>query len=147
MKIRSVILLCICLGTSITAFTQQSKAVETVKSILLRQADDWNRGDLDAFMVGYWPSDKLQFIGGNGVIYGWQNTLDRYKRTYPDKAAMGKLQFDILDVQQLSNKVIMLTGKYTLTRENDTPTGHFLLVWRKIKGEWLIVADHSSSAS
>lgn len=136
-----------CIIWVIPASAQQSKGIDKIKSILLRQADDWNRGDLDAFMVGYWPSDKLQFIGGNGVIYGWQNTLERYKRTYPDRSAMGQLKFDILDVQQLSKKVIMLTGKYTLTREHDTPTGHFLLVWRKIKGEWLIVADHSSSAS
>lgn len=134
-------------GVTTLVSAQENKAIETVKSILLRQADDWNRGDVDAFMVGYWPSDKLQFIGGNGVTYGWQNTLDRYKRVYPDVATMGQLKFDILEVQQLSKKVIMLTGKYTLTRENDTPTGHFLLIWKKIKGEWLIVADHSSSAS
>lgn len=134
-------------GAVTLASAQENKAIETVKSILLRQADDWNRGDIDAFMVGYWPSDELQFIGGNGVIYGWQNTLDRYKRVYPDKSAMGQLKFDILEVHQLSKKVIMLTGKFTLTRDNDKPTGHFLLVWRKIKGEWLIVADHSSSAS
>lgn len=134
-------------GATTLVSAQENKAIETVKSILLRQADDWNRGDVDAFMVGYWPSEKLQFIGGKGVTYGWQNTLDRYKRVYPDVATMGRLKFDILEVQQLSKKVIMLTGKYTLTRENDMPTGHFLLIWKKIKGEWLIVADHSSSAS
>lgn len=134
-------------GIATVAFAQKNKDIETVKSILLRQADDWNRGDLDAFMVGYWPSEKLQFIGGKGVTYGWQNTLERYKRVYPDRATMGKLKFDILEVQQISKKVIMLTGKYTLTRENDQPTGHFLLIWRKIKGDWMIIADHSSSAS
>jgi hypothetical protein len=134
-------------GVATLASAQENKAIETVKSILLRQADDWNRGDLDAFMVGYWPSDELQFIGGNGVTYGWQNTLDRYKRVYPDRATMGQLKFDILEVKQLSKKVIMLTGKFTLSRENDQPTGHFLLVWQKIKGEWMIIADHSSSAS
>lgn len=147
MKFTKVYLLVLLAGTATIASAQQNKAVETVKSILLRQVDDWNRGDLDAFMVGYWPSEKLQFIGGKGVTYGWQNTLDRYKRVYPDRATMGKLKFDILEVEQLSKKVIMLTGKYTLTRENDQPTGHFLLVWRKIKGEWMIVADHSSAAS
>lgn len=134
-------------ATATVAFAQKNKDIETVKSILLRQADDWNRGDLDAFMVGYWPSEKLQFIGGKGVTYGWQNTLERYKRVYPDRATMGKLKFDILEVQQISKKVIMLTGKYTLTRGNDQPTGHFLLIWRKIKGDWMIIADHSSSAS
>lgn len=147
MKLISVGLLLLLVGTVSPVLAQQSKDIETVRSILLRQSDDWNRGDIDAFMVGYWPSEKLQFIGGKGVTYGWQNTLERYKRVYPDKSTMGQLKFDILEVQQLSKKVIMLTGKYTLTREHDLPTGHFLLVWRKIKGEWLIVADHSSSAS
>lgn len=147
MRFAKLYLVLLFAGMATMASAQKNKAIETVKSILLRQADDWNRGDIDAFMVGYWPSEKLQFIGGNGVTYGWQNTLERYKRVYPDQAAMGKLKFDILEVQQLSKKVIMLTGKYTLTRENDQPTGHFLLVWRKIKGEWVIVADHSSSAS
>lgn len=132
---------------STSTFAQKKSDIEEVRSILLRQASDWNRGDLDAFMVGYWESDKLQFIGGNGVTYGYDNTLERYKRVYPDRSAMGQLQFDILEVQQLSGKVIMLTGKYTLTREKDMPTGHFLLVWKKIKGDWVIVADHSSSAS
>lgn len=147
MKTLQLIFLCFCLSLTLPGFAQESKDITQVKSILMRQAADWNRGDVDAFMIGYWPSDKLQFIGGNGVTYGWQNTLDRYKRVYPDQATMGKLKFDILDVQQLSKKVIMLTGKFTLTREKDTPTGHFLLVWRKIKGAWVIVADHSSSAS
>ena len=126
------------------ATAQQSKAVETVKAILLRQADDWNRGDIDAFMQGYWPSAELQFIGSNGVTYGWQNTLDRYKKNYPDRDAMGRLIFEIIKVDQLSQKVIMLTGKFTLKRKNDEPSGHFLLIWKKIKGEWVIVADHTS---
>lgn len=145
---RTIILSLLTIGlASISVHAQRSSDVEEVKSILLRQVDDWNRGDLDAFMVGYWPSEQLQFIGGNGVTYGYQNTLERYKRVYPDRSTMGQLKFDILEVNQLSKKVIMLTGKYTLTREKDMPTGHFLLIWKKIKGEWVIVADHSSSAS
>lgn len=145
---RIIILSLLAIGlASISVHAQRSSDVEEVKSILLRQASDWNRGDLDAFMVGYWPSEQLQFIGGNGVTYGYKNTLERYKRVYPDRSAMGQLKFDILEVNQLSKQVIMLTGKYTLTREKDMPTGHFLLIWKKIKGEWVIVADHSSSAS
>lgn len=123
---------------------QEDRAITTVKNILLRQAADWNRGDLDAFMEGYWKSDQLQFIGSSGVTYGWENTLARYKRTYPDRETMGELTFDIIRVDRLSRKVIMLTGKFTLTRKNDTPSGHFLLVWQKIRGEWVIVADHTS---
>lgn len=124
----------------------QTKDIEAVKRILIQQSVDWNKGDIDAFMEYYWKSDELQFIGSGGVIKGWQATLERYQRTYPDRDAMGQLTFDILEVHQLSRNVIMLTGKYTLERKNDRPTGYFLLMWKKMKGKWLIVADHTSAS-
>lgn len=125
----------------------QSRDIEQVKKILIQQSVDWNKGDIDAFMEYYWKSDELQFIASTGVIKGWQATLERYQRTYPDRDAMGQLTFDILEVHQLSRKVIMLTGRYTLERKHDRPTGYFLLVWKKMKGKWLIVADHTSASS
>ncbi len=124
----------------------QTKDIEEVKRILIQQSVDWNKGDIDAFMEYYWKSDDLQFIGSGGVIKGWQATLERYRRTYPDRDAMGQLTFDILEVHQLSRKVIMLTGKYTLERKKDRPTGYFILMWKKMKGKWLIVADHTSAS-
>lgn len=124
----------------------QTRDIEEVKSILLAQQTDWNRADIDAFMKAYWHSEELQFVGSSGVIYGWENTLARYKRNYPDKDAMGMLSFEILQTHQLSKKVILLTGKYTLERKNDRPTGYFTITWRKINGQWLIVADHTSAA-
>lgn len=95
-------------------------------------------------MEGYWKSDDLQFVGSNGPTYGWENTLQNYKRRYPDRAAMGRLTFDVLRVRKLTDTVILLTGKFTLQRENDQPTGFFTLVWKKIDGEWVIVSDHTS---
>ncbi len=108
------------------------------------QVEAWNQGDIEKFMMHYWPSESLQFIGTNGPTYGWRPTIERYKKAYPDKAAMGKLRFDIFDINRRSKKVITLLGKYTLERENDAPSGYFLLVWQKIKGQWLIVADHTN---
>lgn len=124
----------------------QTKDIETVKSILLAQQADWNRADIDAFMEAYWRSEELQFVGSSGVLYGWDATMARYKRNYPTPEKMGQLTFDILQAHQLSKKVIFLTGKYTLKRKNDRPTGYFTLAWRKIKGRWLIVADHTSAS-
>ena len=95
-------------------------------------------------METYWKSENLQFLGSNGPTYGWENTLERYKKRYPDRAAMGQLEFEIMNIDVRSKKVISLIGKYTLKRENDEPSGYFLLLWKKIKGKWLIVADHTS---
>lgn len=124
----------------------QDKDIETVKSILLAQQADWNRADIDVFMQPYWKSEELQFVGSSGVTYSWDNTMARYKRNYPNPDAMGQLSFDILQVYKLSKKVILLTGKFTLERKNDRPTGYFTLTWRKIKGQWVIIADHTSAS-
>lgn len=112
--------------------------------MLDRQTKDWNRGDIPAFMKGYWESDSLMFIGKNGVTYGYQTTLNNYKKNYPDATAMGQLQFQILQVKPLGNGHYFVLGKWMLKRTIGDLSGHYTLLFKKIKGEWVIVADHSS---
>lgn len=121
-----------------------SSEFEQITEIFYQQEDDWNKGDIDAFMKAYWNSEELQFGGANGITKGWQQTLESYKKGYPDKAAMGKLSFQIKDMTRHSEDVVSLTGSWMLERKNDQPGGHFLLIWRKINGEWKIVVDHTS---
>lgn len=138
------LLLAIGLLLSMSAFAQEHKDVTAVKKVLEIQRQAWNNADIDGFMAHYWKSENLQFLGSKGLTKGWQNTSDRYKKSYPDKAAMGELLFDIISVDRRSKKVISMVGKFTLKRENDEPSGYFLLIFQKIKGKWLIVADHTS---
>ena len=122
----------------------QNKDEATIRSILERQTKDWNRGDITAFMKGYWESDSLMFIGKNGVTYGYQTTLNNYKKNYPDVTAMGQLQFQILQVKSLGNGHYFVLGKWMLKRTIGDLSGHYTLLFKKIKGEWVIVSDHSS---
>jgi len=71
----------------------QSKEERTIGNALQKQEDAWNEGDLENYMQGYWKNDSVMFIGKSGITYGWQQTLDNYKKGYPDKEAMGKLNF------------------------------------------------------
>lgn len=128
----------------LNAIAQKSKDELQVRSILATQQNYWNSGNLDKFMQGYWKSDSLMFIGSKGIVYGWQNTLDGYKKAYPDTAAMGKLQFTLLEVKRLSVLYFFVVGKWELTRTLGNMSGHFTLLFKKIKGRWVIVADHSS---
>lgn len=116
-----------------------------IRQILDRQTRAWNAGDLDLFMAGYWKNDSLMFIGKSGVTYGWQETLDNYKRGYPDRTAMGELSFQLLELRPLSpDCFFFVVGKWHLKRSIGDLEGHYTLLWKKIKGEWVIVADHSS---
>jgi len=122
----------------------QKKEKQKILALLDEQTQAWNRGDIEGFMQTYWKSDSLMFIGGNGVKWGWQTTLEGYKKGYPDTTAMGKLSFDIIQVKKLSKKYYYVVGKWMLKRSIGDLSGHFDLLMRKIKGKWCIVADHSS---
>lgn len=124
--------------------TAQSRNEQAIRALLSRQTEAWNRGDLPGFMQTYWQSDSLMFIGKNGVVWGWQPTLDNYRKGYPDTAAMGRLSFDIIQVKQLSPDYYSVVGKWMLARTAGNLSGHYSLLIRRIKGQWKIVADHSS---
>jgi len=95
-------------------------------------------------MKGYWNSDSLLFVGKTGARYGYQTTLQNYKKGYPDAAAMGKLNFDILQVKKISGDCYFVLGKWALTRTIGDVSGYYTLIFRKIYQKWVIVADHSS---
>ena len=132
--------------TTLTFLTTQAqtKDEQTIRSILADQTKFWNQGNIENFMQGYWHSDSLLFVGKNGPKYGFQTTLENYKKSYPDTATMGKLSFQILKVEQLSPDRYFVLGKWMLKRSIGDVSGHYTLLFRKINNQWVIVVDHSS---
>ena len=122
----------------------QSKDETGIRNVLAQQTKAWNSGQIEAFMDGYQHTDSLMFIGKSGITYGWQKTLNNYKKGYPDTAAMGKLDFSIIQVKKLSQNYYFVVGKWHLARTIGDLNGAFTLLFRKIKSKWLIIADHSS---
>ena len=122
----------------------QNGEQKAILKILGDQKAAWNRGDVEVFMKGYWENDSLMFIGKSGVTYGWTNTLNNYKKGYPDTAAMGKLDFTIIKAERLSKEYYHVVGKWHLKRSIGDLDGHFTLLFRKINGHWVIVEDHRS---
>ena len=124
-------------------FTQANTDKDEIISIMKSQEDAWNKGQLEQYMAGYWQSEKLQFVGKNGIKYGWQATLDNYQQSYPTKEAMGQLKFDILTIETTTQTAFVL-GKWTLQKEKQDVTGFYTLYWKKINDQWKIIIDHSS---
>ena len=124
-------------------FVQANTDKDEIISIMTAQETAWNKGQLEQYMAGYWQSEKLQFVGKNGIKYGWQATLDNYKLSYPTKEAMGQLKFEILSVET-TEKTAFVLGKWTLYKETQDVSGFYTLLWKKINGQWKIIIDHSS---
>ena len=119
---------------------------EAIHAVLSAQQAAWNRGDVDAFLVGYWRSPELTFSGSSGVARGWEGVLARYKKSYPDKAAMGQLDFSELEFRFLGPDAALVLGRWHLKREKEEDVGGvFTLVWERFPDGWKIIHDHTST--
>jgi len=116
-----------------------------INDVLSAQQSAWNRGDVDAFLVGYWPSPELTFSGSSGVSRGWDGVLARYKKSYPNHAAMGQLEFSDLEFRFLGPDAALVLGQWHLKRESGDIGGVFTLVWQKFPDGWKIIHDHTSA--
>lgn len=138
----AIILMCL----ASLSFAQNFKNADRVAilKVLEDQRVAWNSGDIEGYMQGYWKSDSLRFVGKNGVRYGWNETLSSYKKGYPSKTEMGSLTFNVISLELLSGTSAFMIGKWAISRAENSVSGHFMLIWKKREGKWLITADHSS---
>jgi ketosteroid isomerase-like protein len=130
---------------------RQTKAAEgrggdqaEITGVLNAQQAAWNRGDVDVFLRGYWHSPELTFSGSNGISRGWEGVMVRYKKNYPDRAAMGQLDFSGLEFRFLGPDAALVLGRWHLKRDKGDIGGVFSLVWQRFPGGWNIVHDHTS---
>ncbi|MCI0376366.1 MAG: nuclear transport factor 2 family protein [Gemmataceae bacterium] len=133
-------------GVAAASSGQEADAPKQIQKVLDDQAAAWNKGDLPAFMQGYWQSPKLSFFSGNSKTLGWQQTLERYQKKYQgEDKEMGKLAFREISIELLSADHALVKGRYQLTLKNDSPTGIFTLIFKKLPAGWRIIHDHTSN--
>lgn len=129
---------------AITAQNSEEKDIKEIQAVLKAQRLAWSKNNIEKYMEGYWKSDSLAFYGSNGVVQGWYNTLDRYKKAYPTKDHTGKLNFRINAITKIAEEAYYVLGEYHIKREVGNADGNFMLVFKKINGKWKIIADMST---
>ncbi len=130
---------------SFFSFSQSSTTDDkaSILEVLAIQEKAWNNFDIELFMETYWKSDDLIFYGSSGVTKGWQNTLERYKKSYPTKEHFGQLRLTSNEISKINAGVYSVFGEYHLTRTVGDTQGIFMLVLKNIDGAWKIIADTS----
>lgn len=116
-----------------------------VQNLLDKQIGEWNKGNVDGFMEGYWNSDSLLFITSKGPRYGYQTVSESYKKNYPTKEAMGNLRFEIIQMRWIesSASVCEVLGKWHVGESTKPQSGYFSLIFKAIQGKPKIVIDHT----
>jgi ketosteroid isomerase-like protein len=115
-----------------------------ITAVLDAQQTGWNRADVDKFLEGYWHSPDLTFSGTGGIARGWDAVQARYKKNYPDQAAMGHLEFSGLEFRFLGKDAALVLGHWHLARAQGDIGGVFSLVWQRFPEGWKIIHDHTS---
>ena len=120
-------------------------ARQAITAVLQEQQSAWNRGDIEAFMKGYWDSPELTFAGTSGITRGWDSVLARYRKNYTDNAAMGQLDFSALEIRMLGKDAALVLGSWHLKRASGDAGGVFSLVFQHFPEGWRIIHDHTSA--
>jgi uncharacterized protein (TIGR02246 family) len=115
-----------------------------ITAVLTAQQDAWNKGDVDTFLQGYWRSPELTFSGTSGIVRGWEGVLARYKEHYPNREAMGQLEFSGLEIRFLGQDAALVLGHWHLARQKGDVGGVFSLVFERFPEGWRIIHDHTS---
>jgi beta-aspartyl-peptidase (threonine type) len=121
--------------------------IAAIRAVIERQQTDWNKGDLDGFLSGYWKSPKVVFQSGGDRHDGWDAMAERYRKRYKAEGkAMGKLAFSRIEIEMLAPEAALVRGSWRLTMPDGTrPGGLFTLIFRKFADGWKIVHDHTSA--
>jgi uncharacterized protein (TIGR02246 family) len=129
------------------AVAQTAAESAGIVAVIEKSADDWNRGDLEAFVQCYEQSPETTFVGTE-VSRGTAEVLSRYQRAYPDPQRMGKTTFSELQARPLTAELAIVTGRFHLQRDAQSggdKSGLFTLVMRKGADGWRIIHDHTSA--
>jgi ketosteroid isomerase-like protein len=142
-KMKKLLLLLLLPSLLFSQEKEWNEEQKEIRSVIEQQRQDWNAYDLEGFMQGYWKSDQLKFYGSNGVTSGWQSTLERYEKAYPSKDHTGKLNFVVKEINKIQQGAYYVMGEYHLERTVGDAHGIFMIIFKKIDGQWKIISDTS----
>jgi uncharacterized protein (TIGR02246 family) len=131
-------------------------AREGVRKLLAVQSEAWSRGDVEAFCSTY--AEDATYVSPSGLTRGRQEVLERYRKRYPGREAMGTLTLDVVDMRTAWGTEVTMLGdaapsrvhavsvvaRWTLKRAGQPDaTGLTLVVLRPRGDGWEVVQDAS----
>jgi len=138
-----IVFLAVFILSSAKPLPDTTKIKNEIQTILYRQKEAWNKGNIEGFMEDYWNSKNLTFQSGNKRLYGWDTLLSRYKTNFSGEN-MGKLDFTDIKIKVMSNSIAYVLGRWKLEFKDSSKEGLFTIIFQRKPEGWKIIHDHSS---
>jgi ketosteroid isomerase-like protein len=146
LRLALVTITLLCLPFDVRAQYSNPAATTDIKAVMGKSAEDWNRGDLNAFATCYKNSADILIIDKT-VSRGYDSMIQIYRTYYGTKEKMGVLTYSDLEVQPLDAMFATATGHFHLERTaagGGNADGYYLLVFEKTPQGWKIIRDDST---
>lgn len=125
--------------------TSRAAAVTAIQVLFDAGCAAWNRGDLAGYLDSYWKSEKIRWVSGGTVLYGFEAIAAGYRRRFAPPRPMGTLTISGLEIDLVSETDAVVFGHWALAMADQAPHGVFTVHARRIAGEWLFISDHASN--
>ncbi|MEN8144729.1 MAG: nuclear transport factor 2 family protein [Gemmatimonadota bacterium] len=133
-------------STPETSTDGMSELQAEIQAMMQDGARAFNEGRLDAFMSDYYESPSTTYIGGRGLVRGYDEIRERYLPWFEPGAERDSLSFENLEARRLGAMYSLVTGRWLIHAGDEVAaTGPFSLVLRRVEGGWRIIHDHSST--
>jgi len=129
-----------------TAVPAQAGSSEgEVEAVMRNLVQDWNAGDMAAYLAAYAESADLRLLSSAGILKGWDTVNALFREQFPDEPRMGDFTMDAVEVRLLTDDVALTSGKFEHVFAEQTIQGSFSHVLRRQEdGSWLIELEHVS---
>lgn len=139
----AILLLIVVNGCAVNKTIIPSSIQNEIIASMNKAADDWNKGDLDAFMTLY--DGESTFMMPSGTV-GIEGMKENYRKGFFNgNMPKQQLSYDEMVVLPLGKDYALLTGKFVLTGGGlKDRSGRYSLVFVRRTKRWKILHDHSS---
>ncbi|MDB4950737.1 MAG: hypothetical protein JWM27_3386 [Gemmatimonadetes bacterium] len=151
--LRPLILAAMLAATARASAAQSARALDgrgaAITAELQASAQEWNRGNLDGFLLPYLDSPATTYVGRSGLVRGKRAVREKYVTNYfhPGGALPDLLSFADIEVRPLGSDYALALGRWIITdrrTHKQTSTGRFSLTFQRTPQGWRIIHDHSS---
>ncbi len=139
------------LMAALTAETDPSSSLasrtasERILALTKQLSEDWNRGDMTAYLDRYVQDEAMAIVFSNQVVAGFEGMQRMFTSTWSTEEQMGDFETSGVNVRLIGPGLAMANGQFEHQFTDEKVIGAFSHVWRQgADGDWKILHEHTS---